>query len=151
MEANGWSVETAGLSWDLSMQMWMLKTNNFSSNEEEQAAPITRSTGVIVLAWGGTLKWKVDKIRNFNLEPRVDSEPISQISWGPGLDPVTFPFATRKFRKNTEVTSFSFLFAFLSLALPKCWENKALCPLGFVLDKKKHKNLSFFFCRKKMS
>lgn len=62
------------------MQMWILKTNNFSSNEEEQPVPITRKTGVIVLAWGGTLKWKVvmeDKIRNFDLEPRVGSEPIS--------------------------------------------------------------------------
>lgn len=80
MEANGWSVETAGLSWDLPTEMWMLKTNIFSSKEEEQPVPTTRSTGVIVLAWGGTLKWKVimeDKIRNFNLEPGVGPEPIS--------------------------------------------------------------------------
>lgn len=43
-----------------------------------------------------------DTISNFNLESRVGSEPISKVSWGPGLDQVTFPLVTRKFRKNTK-------------------------------------------------
>lgn len=86
-----------------------------------------------------------DTISNFNLESRVGSEPISEVSWSPGLDQVTFPLVTRKFRKNTKVTSFSFLFAFLSLALPKFWENKTMYPLGFVFDQKnKHLFLGFF-------
>lgn len=60
--------------------MGMLKNNNSSSNEEEQPVPMTRHTGVIFLAWGCTLEWKVvmeDKIRNLDLEPRADSEPVS--------------------------------------------------------------------------
>ena len=146
------------LIWDLARQMSLLNNNNFSSNEEEQPVPLMRSTGV-VLAWGYNLEWRVvmeDKTGNLHLEPRTNSERLSSMSQGPGLEQVPFPLVTRKFRKNTRQKwppPHSCLLS-CSLPLPKCWKNKTqLYPLGFEICIwwKKSKRLLLFSGRRKMN